>query len=76
MTLRALATRIERNHPRLMKVLEVAGEDAGVADSAMAGNAPEDDTASIFQGLSAVLKAIPHDLLDVIGPVNESKQGG
>lgn len=75
MTLRALATRIERNHPRLMKILEVAGKDAGVGDLATAGITLEDDTA-IFQGIDAVLKAIPHDLLDVIGRVNESEQGG
>ena len=58
-----------------MKVLEVAGEHAGIGDLATAGTKLEDNTA-IFQGLDAVLKAIPHDLLDVIGPVNESKQGG
>lgn len=75
MTLRALATRIERNHPRLVKVLEAAGEDAGVGDLATTGTTLEDDTA-IFQGLDAVLKATPHDLLDVIGPVNESEEGG
>lgn len=70
MTLQALASRIERKHPRLIKALELAGEDAFAEASTTAGTLLLlGDHRDIFQDLSAVLNEIPQDLLNLLGAV-------